>query len=112
MSDNKCGRCGGPSYERKNPEDRRREILDAAVEVSRDLGYLKLTHPLVAGRVGVSPSLVRKYYESKSKLRDAVMAEAVRLEIPELILQGLAAKDPLAHAAPSALRAAALEACA
>ena len=108
----KCGKCGEPTYERKDPEVRRKEILDAAVEVARDLGYLNLTHPKVAGRVEVSPSLVRKYFDSKSKLRDAIMTEAVRLEIVDIVLQGLAALDPIAQSAPAALRAAALESCA
>jgi hypothetical protein len=56
--------------------------------------------------------VVRKYFESKSKIRDAVMGEAVRLEILDIILQGIAAKDPIAHEAPATLRAAALESCA
>ena len=112
MNSDKCGNCGTPAYERKDPTVRRKEILDAAVEVARDVGYLDLTHPKVAGRVEVSPSLVRKYFESKSKIRDAVMLEAVRLEILDIVLQGIAAKDPIVHEAPAALRAAALESCA
>ncbi len=114
MSKNKrnpCATCA-PTYERKDPEIRRKEILDAAVEVARDLGYLKTTHSRIAATVCVSPSLVRKYFESKSKIRDAVMSEAVRLEILDIVLQGIAAKDPIVHEAPAALRAAALESCA
>ena len=111
MSD-KCDNCSSPAYERKDPAVRRREILDAAIELARESGYLKMTHSHVAGRVEVSPSLIRKYYVDKSKLRDAVMVEAVRLKIAEIVLQGLAAKDPIAHEAPAELRAAALESCA
>lgn len=112
MNKNNCGNCGTPAYERKDPEVRRQEILGAAVELAEESGYLKMTHSHVAGRVGVSPSLIRKYYEDKSKLREAVMVEAVRLEIPEIVLQGLAAKDPIAHDAPAILKAAAWESCA
>ncbi len=111
MGKNNCKGCT-PTYERKDPAIRRQEILDAAVEVARDFGYLKLTHPKVAGHVKVSPSLVRKYFDRKSELRDAVMQEAVRLGITEIVLQGLAAKDPIAHSAPASLKAAALESCA
>ena len=107
-----CEGTGVAGHQRKSPAIRRREILDAAVEIASESGYLKLTHPLVAGRVEVSPSLIRKYYEDKSKLREAVMTEAVRLGIPEIVLQGLAAKDPIAHAAPMILKAAAWESCA
>ena len=104
--------CCTPAYERKDPAIRRQEILAAAVELAEEVGYLSLTHPKVAGRVEVSPSLIRKYYEDKSKLRDAIMSEAVRLEIVEIILQGLAAKDPIAHGASATLKAAAWESCA
>ena len=107
-----CNACGSPAYERKTPEDRRRELLDAAVELARESGYLKMTHSHVAGRVEVSPSLVRKYYTNKAELHDAVMSEAVRLSIPEIVLQGLAAMDPIAHSAPAGLKAAAWESCA
>ena len=111
----KCESCEGTGvagHQRKDPAIRRQEILDAAVEIASEQGYLKITHSHVAGRVEVSPSLIRKYYVDKSKLREAVMAEAVRLGIPEIVLQGLAAKDPIAHGASATLKAAALESCA
>ena len=107
-----CEGTGIAGHQRKSPAERKREILDAAVELAQERGYQGLTHSHVAGRVKVSPSLVRKYYENKSKLHDAVMSEAVRLGIPEIVLQGLAAKDPIAHSAPAGLKAAALESCA
>lgn len=112
MNDDKCKCCGGTGtvgHQRKTSEERRREILDAAVEIAQEQGYLSLTHPRVAGRVEISPSLVRKHYEDKSKLRDAVMTEAVRLEIVDVVRQGLAALDPIAQEAPASLRAAAIE---
>lgn len=108
---NKC-KCNAVTYERKDPAERKREILDAAVELAQDQGYQNLTHSRIAGAVKVSPSLIRKYYVDKSQLRDAVMSEAVRLEIAEIVLQGLAAKDPIAHDAPAWLKVAALGSCA
>jgi DNA-binding transcriptional regulator YbjK len=51
MKRDKCRQCGEPSYERKDPEVRRKEILDAAVEVAQDLGYLKVTHSKIAATV-------------------------------------------------------------
>ena len=107
-----CDGTGVAGHQRKDPEVRRKEILDAAVEIAEESGYQSITHPKVAGRVEVSPSLIRKYYEDKSKLRAAVMSEAVRLEIPEIVLQGLAAKDPIAHDASAGLKAAAWKSCA
>lgn len=107
-----CDGSGTAGHQRKNPVIRRQEIIAAAVELAEESGYQSITHPKVAGRVGVSPSLIRKYYVDKSKLREAVMVEAVRLGIPEIVLQGLAAKDPIAHEAPATLKAAAWESCA
>ena len=107
-----CEGTGVAGHQRKDPAVRRQEILDAAVAHSLGQGYQSLTHSRVAGVVGVSPSLVRKYYGDKSKLRDAVMAAAVRLRITEIVLQGLAAKDPIAHSAPADLKAAAIAGCA
>ena len=102
-----CEGTGVAGHQRKDPAIRRQEILGAAVEIAGERGYTTITHSHVAGRVKVSPSLVRKYYETKSKLRDAIMSEAVRLEIADVVLQGLAVKDPIAHGAPADLRAAA-----
>ena len=107
-----CDGTGVAGHQRKDPAIRRREILDAAVDIAREQGYQSLTHPKVAGRVEVSPSLVRKYYETKSTLQAAVMVEAIRLEILDIILQGIAAKDPIAHEAPMSLKVAAWESCA
>ena len=107
-----CDGTGVAGHQRKDAAIRRQEILDAAIELAGESGYLKMTHSHVAGRVKVSPSLIRKYYVDKSKLHDAVMAEAVRLKIAEIVLQGLAAKDPIAHGAPTWLKVAALGSCA
>ena len=107
-----CKGTGTAGHRRKDPAVRKQEILDAAVEFARESGYLKITHPRVAGLVEVSPGTIQKYYPRKAQLRDAVMVEAVRRSIPEIVLQGLAAKDPIAHDAPASLRSAALESCA
>lgn len=111
MSDKKCGECGhkGPEYERKKPEDRKEQILIAAIEVSKEKGYQLFTRGDVAKKAGVSVGLVAPvYFMDIATLRQAVMDASVEREIPEIIFQGLAVSDSTALLAPLKLRAAAL----
>lgn len=108
----KCGTCGHEPRQYSKAEKRKQEILDAAVEIARETGYLKIKRRDIVKYTGVSQGLIRHYYRSMDTLRDAIMGEAVRLQLPDLILQGLAAKDPIAHGAPTDLRTRALAGCA
>jgi len=109
----KCGKCGSevtPSYERKKPEDRKREILNAAVDLARKVGYTALRRADIAQAAGCSAGLITpSYFPTMLDLQNAVMREAVRLRIPEIIAQGLAIKDPIARQAPEYVKRNALE---
>ena len=89
---------------RTNPELRKEHILDTAVAVARSFGYNKITRDQVAEAAGVSPGLISRYFPAMAQLRKAVMRQAVRHEIPEIIAQGLAADDDRAKSAPSELK--------
>ena len=90
------------------PHDRKAEILDAAVRVSRALGYTRITKDAVAEGAGCSPSLIMHYYPTMARLRRAVMSHAVHTCDLRLIAQGLVARDAKAHRAPQDLRERAL----
>jgi AcrR family transcriptional regulator len=60
---------------RKSAEDRRRELLEAALRVIRRQGFAHLTLRDVAAEVGVAHSLVRHYFGT----RDQLLAEAFAL---------------------------------
>ncbi len=63
-----------PKWQRR-PEERRGEIIEAAVATFGELGYERATLADVAERAGVSPGTVSHYFGSKSELFEAVIAE-------------------------------------
>lgn len=107
----KCDDCGAeqkPGHERKKPEDRKEELLIAAIEVSKEKGYRSITRSDVAERAGVSIGLIQFYFTNVAALRRAIMDAAVDREVPEIIFQGLAVSDSVALNSPVDLRARAL----
>ena len=96
--------------QRLEPGERRAQILEAAVRLARIDGHHAITCAGVAGKIGVSFTLVTHYFGNIEGLRLEVMAEAIAQEIPEIIANGLATGDSLAKSASPALkeRAAAL----
>jgi DNA-binding transcriptional regulator YbjK len=105
-----CGGSGTTSHERKNKGERKNDIIQAAIEVALSKSYITMERPEIAKVAGCSPGLITPhYFATMSDLQDAVMSEAVSQSIPALILQGLAAKDPIAQGAPAVLKAEALE---
>ena len=109
----KCPSCGHkpPRSERKQPEERREQILLAAVNLAAERGYTKITQSEIAEAANVSHGLVSRYFETMEGLRAAVMHHAITKEIPRIILQGLALKDPIAARAPLRLKAKAINEC-
>lgn len=63
-----------PKWQRR-PEERRGEIIEAAVATFGQLGYERATLADVAERAGVSPGTVSHYFGSKSDLFEAVIAD-------------------------------------
>ncbi len=93
---------------RTNPELRYTHILGLAVELARHTGYNHLTRATVAGVAGVSEALVSHYFGSMDELKAAVMAEAVKRGVVEIVAQGLAAGNPAARSASEGLKQAAI----
>lgn len=89
---------------RTDPELRKAHILEVALGVAKDLGYLQLTRKRVSKAAHISESLIGYYFPLMADLRREVMAQAIRREIPEIVAQGLAARDEVARNAPSELR--------
>ena len=81
--------------ERKLIEERKQELLDAAISLSKHMGYTHITRDGIAQRVGVSYGLVTHYFKSMDNLRKVIMKEAIRNAIVEIVAQGLVCKDPL-----------------
>ncbi len=78
---------------RLKPAERKKQILEAAVNVAKDYGYSRLTRELIAERAIVAPGLVNKYFNTMNNLRRAVMRYAIKNEILIIILDGLSVRD-------------------
>ncbi len=87
---------------------RKTEILEAAISCAKSVGYQWITLEQVAGECGVSKGTVVHHYGTMVALKRAVLAEAVARNLPDLVAQGLADRNPIALAAPEEVRRAAL----
>ncbi|GII97746.1 TetR family transcriptional regulator [Sediminihabitans luteus] len=94
---------------RREPEDRRRELLEAAVAQADDAGLADLAPADVAARAGRSKALVFHYFDSTTGLRRDVAAVAVAELDAALVapptLPAAARPGYLAHAFVSAVLA-------
>ncbi len=93
---------------RLKPDDRRTEILAAALIVATNGHYARMTRAQIAEQAGVAGPTVQHYLGTMPKVRKAVMREAVNRRCLVVIAQGLLAKDQHALYAPEALRREAL----
>ena len=95
---------------RLKPDDRKQEILDAAIKVAaRPGGWAKLTRDAVAKEAECAEGLVSRYFGTMVAFRRAIMRAAIVGERLPVIAQGLAAGDKCAQKAPQELKAAAVK---
>jgi AcrR family transcriptional regulator len=94
---------------RLKPKDRKAQILDEALRVAERHGVDRLAFKDVASAAQVSIGLVIHYFGTMTKLRRAVMREAVRTETVAVVARGIATGDPQALKAGAGLRSAAAE---
>lgn len=59
----------------KDPEERRKEILDAAIKVFSEKGYEKTSITDIAKSVNIAQGLCYRYFASKEELFDAALEE-------------------------------------
>ncbi|RGY99082.1 TetR/AcrR family transcriptional regulator [Clostridium sp. AM58-1XD] len=67
----------------KNPEDRKREILEAAIHVFAKKGYDKTSISDIAAENGISQGLCYRYYSSKEEIYDAAIEEYANFIVRE-----------------------------
>jgi AcrR family transcriptional regulator len=89
------------------PEQRKQEILGAAVEMALTVGYDRLIRDDLAKAAGCSAGLIPCYFGDMVALRKAVLVEAVRREVVPIVAQGLVRGELVARQAPKELREAA-----
>lgn len=90
---------------RMKPDDRRDEILAAALRVATRQGYKVFTRAQVAESAGCAESLVSKYFGTMPQFRRQVMRAAIRAKNRIIIMQGVLTGDKhaLKAASPSML---------
>lgn len=76
----------------KEPEVRRQEILDTAMEVFMERGYEAATMRDIAAAMNVVPGLCYRYFESKQALYEAVVLQYVN-EITTPMIRVLEEED-------------------
>ena len=89
---------------RTTTEIRKEEILAVALKIATVSSLAAVSCKKIATSLGVSRPAVAYHIVSMPSLRKDVMREAIRLEVLTVIAQGLAVGDPIAQAAPEALR--------
>lgn len=89
---------------RANPELRREQILNVAVDMAIKDGYNNIRRNGIAETAGVSENLVTNYFNTMTQLRRDIIRVAIKKEIPEIIAQGLANGDKHARKAPPELK--------
>lgn len=88
---------------RKAPDERKAEMLDAALELAQEGHYATVTRDRVAEAVGVTGSVVQYHFGTMALFRAALMRHAVEKRCARVVLQGLCLRDPAASEADNAL---------
>jgi len=91
-----------------NPELRKDQIINVAVEIARKTGCYNLTRQDIANKANVSLALINLYFGTMNQLKIAVMRRAVKQGIIEIIAEGLGNNDPQACKATKELKEKAL----
>src|SRR6266581_4174366 len=62
-------------------EDRREQIIDAAMHVFAQKGFTKATNKDIAREAGITPGLIYYYFESKEALLNAILETRSPLQV-------------------------------
>lgn len=80
------------------------KIISAAMQLANLCGFSNVTRDGVAAKADVACGSVTYYFKGMKKLRAAMVERAIETENLTVLGQALAARHPLALAAPEALR--------
>lgn len=86
------------------PPERKQAILEAALTCASTTPYHIVTREAIGARAGCAPGTVSHYFSTMTKLRRAIMREAVARGLAGIVADGLAQRDAQARkAAPDVL---------
>ena len=86
--------------------DRKQQLIDAALPLAERYGFDSVSRTMVAAAARVSESLLSRYWTAPD-FQAALLEAAIQRENLTVLAQGLAARHPVAQAAPLELRQAA-----
>jgi len=89
---------------RLQPEQRKEDILTAAVELAEKVGFQNITRDAIADHAGVSFGLVTRYFGTMTQLKGDVMRRAIKQENLPIVADGIACRDSRALKVPESLR--------
>jgi len=75
-------------------EDRREQIIDAAMRVFAQKGFMKATNKDVAREAGITPGLIYYYFQSKEALLKAVLEERSPIQVVSTITPEMLEQPP------------------
>lgn len=85
------------------------QILQAAYDLADEGALYEMSMHQIAKRAGCSRPLIKHHYQSLTRLREAVVQEAIRVENLSILALALAKKEPAAFKAPLSLQDKAIE---
>lgn len=88
----------------KNSEDRKADILTAALDLAAVMGYQNVTRSAVADKLSISPALVNRHFTTMAQLKRDIMRAAVARPCLHVVAQGMALRDPRAMRASAELK--------
>ena len=95
-------------HDRLQPEQRKSEILEAALHIAKRDGLNGMTRDAVACHAKCATGGVSRYFNTMTQLKRAVVREAIQREELTIIAEGVALRDPNAMKAPADLRSKAM----
>jgi hypothetical protein len=94
---------------RANSTLRKIQILNVALDLSKDVGYQFVTRSAIAKRAGLSEGSINLHFSTMTQLKRDIMRAAVKQEVHEIVAQGLAANDKQAKKAEQEVKDKALK---
>lgn len=79
----------------KEPEERKQEILDTAIQLFHEKGYEKTSIADIANAIGVAQGLCYRYFPSKEALFDSAVEHYAHLLTENLVLPAGTNEKPL-----------------
>lgn len=68
----------------KDPEERKQEILDTAMEIFSEKGYDKTSISDIAQKMGVAQGLCYRYFKSKEEIFDSAVEHYADMQVAEM----------------------------